>query len=238
MTPITAGAAPVPNHEAISPGTPTVLEAGVLPYAKPSAEMKLPMPDGPTSASATAATSADPAAAPASARQSRRATSQIASPIARCGLVAAKASPSQKPATELRSRRHDAYAAARPSAARPSICPRRRNANVPPPASAMSSTARRLPRALSAGRGPALMAIQTASTSRSNPSTDHTRNAVPGSKAVNGSARSAVVGGVMKGRLMTVPAGSSSTCRACSTCWSYSSTPVTAAQQQRRDVRH
>ena len=40
-------------------------------------------------------------------------------------------------------------------------------------------------------------------------STDQTRNAVPGSRAVSGSASSAVVGGVMNGRLMTVPAGSS-----------------------------
>ena len=106
--PMIIAALPLPAQEATKPGIPRVLAPGVLPAAKPRADTKPAMPPGPTSASDTAATSAHPAAAPPSARQSRRASSQMPSPIARCGLVAAKASASQNPAARGRSLRQAA----------------------------------------------------------------------------------------------------------------------------------
>ncbi len=96
---------------------------------------------------------------------------------------------------------------------------------MPPAAIAISTVAVPGARPKRDGHGPARIATHTASASRASSVIDQTLNAVPGSRTVSGSASSAVVGGVMKGRSMTMPAGSSVTCRACSTCWSYSSAP-------------
>ena len=128
--------------------------------------------------------------------------------IARSGLRRRQSERQPEAGGGWRSVRQAAYAAASRAPAMSLIRPRRRNAYVLPRRPRRGNGAARGARPRREGHGPARIVIHTASArSTARPATRHgTRCRGP---EPEGRASSAVVGGVMNGRSMTVPAGRS-----------------------------
>ena len=127
-------------------------------------------------------------------------------PITSCGFAMAAVNPSAKPAIPGMPRRQATYASASPSTETPSHWPSRMSSPVPNPASASSTIATRDRRANVAGQGAARATSHSENAMSRSWTIDHTRQAVPALRRLNGIATTAAAGGFSKG-MSSCPAG-------------------------------